>query len=220
MDLASLKWDAAGLVTVVVQDRHSGDIRMVAHANHEALTRTLETHEAHFYSRSRKSLWRKGETSGNVISVAEVWADCDGDAVLYLADPNGPSCHTGERTCFFHRLDRPAGVGELGEPTFVRLERTLIARKSATSEKSYTRSLLEKGATKIGEKIAEEAGELVRAIEGETPERVDSEAADLLYHTIVGLLFRERPLRAVAEVLGRRFGTSGHDEKASRAPKG
>lgn len=220
MDLDSLKWDSAGLVTVVVQDRHSGDVRMVAHANRDALARTIETREAHFWSRSRQSLWRKGETSGHVISVAEVWVDCDGDAVLYLSDPHGPSCHTGARTCFYQRLDRPAQPLELGEPTLLRLERTLEARRSATSEKSYTRSLLEKGAGKIGEKILEEAGEIIRAIEGESDERVESEAADVLYHVLVGLLFRGRSLRNVSAELARRFGTSGLDEKASRPAKG
>lgn len=220
MDLDALKWDSAGLVTVVVQDRHSGDVRMVAHANRDALARTVETREAHFWSRSRASLWKKGETSGHVISVSEVWVDCDGDAVLYLTDPHGPSCHTGARTCFYRRLDRDAAAGELGEPTLLRLERTLEARRSAASEKSYTRSLLEKGAAKIGEKIVEEAGEVVRAIAGESDERVESEAADVLYHLMVGLLFRERPLRNVAAELARRFGTSGHDEKASRPSKG
>jgi phosphoribosyl-ATP pyrophosphohydrolase/phosphoribosyl-AMP cyclohydrolase len=219
MRIDDLKWDSAGLVTVVVQDRHVGDVRMVAHATREAIEQTLATHEGHFFSRSRKSLWRKGESSGNVLRVAEVWADCDGDAVLYLVDPDGPSCHTGERVCFFNRLDAEAAPGELGEPSLVRLERTLEARRSSTEAKSYTRSLLEKGATAIGAKITEEAGELVTAIESESDERVASEAADLVYHALVGLMFRHRPLRAVVAELARRFNTSGLAEKAARSPK-
>lgn len=216
MRVDEVKWDSAGLVVVVVQDRHAGDIRMVAYANREALEKTIASGEAHFFSRSRGALWKKGETSGNTLRVAEVWGDCDGDALLYLVDPDGPSCHTGERVCFFRRLDAEASPGQLAEPTLVRLERALEARRSATSEKSYTRSLLEKGAAKINEKILEEAGEFARAIAGETDDRVDSEAGDLLYHALVGLLFRNRPLRATLEVLGKRFGVSGHDEKASR----
>ncbi len=213
-----LKWDAAGLVTVVVQDRHTGEVRMVAHADAAAIGKTLETHQAWFYSRSRASLWRKGETSGNVLDVAEVWVDCDGDAVLYLVDPAGPSCHTGAESCFFRRLDAGgAGAGEEpAAPTFVRLERTLAKRATSEGAKSYTRSLLDAGAPKIGAKVEEEAGELARALAAESAERVISEHADLTYHALVGLLFRGLGLRAVAGELARRFGRSGHDEKASR----
>lgn len=218
MSLDELKWDAAGLVTVVVQDRLTGDVRMVAHADREAVEKTLASGDAYFYSRSRKALWRKGETSGNTIRVDEVWADCDGDALLYLVDPRGPSCHTGARTCFYRRLDADA-EGLLGQPTLVRLEETLAARASSSAEKSYTRSLLEKGAPKIGEKLREEADELSRAIAEETDERVASEGADVLYHAMVGLLLRKLSLRDVAAVLAKRFGTAGHVEKASRAPK-
>jgi phosphoribosyl-ATP pyrophosphohydrolase/phosphoribosyl-AMP cyclohydrolase len=217
MDIDTLSFDANGLLTVVVQDRHDGDIRMVAHANREAVERTLASGDAWFFSRSRKAMWRKGETSGHTIKVVEVWADCDGDALLYLADPVGPSCHTGQVSCFFHRLDAQANAdASLGQPTFLRLERTIEARKAATSEKSYTRSLFEGGAAKIGAKITEEAGELVQALASETDERVDSEAGDVLFHVLVGLYARGRTLRDVAGVLARRFGKSGHAEKASR----
>ncbi len=220
MDLDTLAFDDKGLVTVVVQDRHEGDVRMVAHANREAVEKTIATGDAWFWSRSRKSLWRKGETSGHTIKVAEVWADCDGDALLYLADPIGPSCHTGTTTCFFHRLDvEKTDDASLGQPTLKRLEATIASRAAATSEKSYTRSLLEGGATKIGAKVTEEASEFVEAITAETDDRVDSEAGDLLFHVLVGLCLRGRSLRDVADVLARRFGKSGHAEKASRAPK-
>ena len=105
IDLAQLKKDAAGLVTVVAQDRLTGEVRMVAHANEEAVQQTLETGAAHFFSRSRGALWKKGETSGNVMRVHEVWADCDADALLYLVDPEGPSCHTGAPSCFVTPAD-------------------------------------------------------------------------------------------------------------------
>src|SRR4051812_35694444 len=101
MALPPLKYDSQGLVTVVVQDRLTGDVRMLAHANQAALQATLDTGEGHFFSRSRQALWRKGESSGNTLKVLELWADCDADAVLYLVDPAGPSCHTGRLTCFF-----------------------------------------------------------------------------------------------------------------------
>src|SRR5690606_9839798 len=125
MALKDLKWDASGLVTVVVQDRHTGEIRMVAHADEAAITKTLETGEGWFYSRSRASAWRKGESSGNVLAVAEVWTDCDADAVLYLVDPVGPSCHTGAVSCFYRQLgvDGPGPEQSPAAPTWARLER-------------------------------------------------------------------------------------------------
>ena len=220
MDLGWLKRDAAGLVTVVVQDRHTGMVRMVAHADDGAVRETLRTGIGHFYSRSRGRPWKKGEESGNVLHVREVWADCDADCLLYLVDPEGPSCHTGRTSCFFARVGEDGALAEAahdhGAPTFVRLWSELEARRDAPADQSYTRSLLEKGALKIGEKLREEADELARAIAGESDERVVSESADLFYHQLVGLLSRSRDLRELQAELSRRFGVSGHDEKASR----
>jgi phosphoribosyl-ATP pyrophosphohydrolase/phosphoribosyl-AMP cyclohydrolase len=213
-DESELKKDAAGLVTVVAQDRLTGEVRMVAHANVEALERTIATGDAHFYSRSRAALWKKGETSGNVMRVHEVWLDCDADALLYLVDPAGPTCHTGAPSCFVRRLDGDARAR--ATPLFVRLEEVIAARRGATAEKSYTRSLLEGGAEKIGRKLREEADELARAIESESNERVASEAADVIFHALVGLMSRDVSLRDVEAELARRFGVSGHDEKAAR----
>lgn len=219
--LDSLKWDAAGLVTVVVQDRLSGEVRMLAHANLEALQATLATGFAHFYSRSRSQLWKKGETSGHSIAVAEIWADCDGDALVYLAEPNGPSCHTERETCFFRRvtaegvLEDPAHEGR---PALGRLFVELEQRRNATGTQSYTRKLLDGGAPAVNAKILEEADELSRAIAGETPQRVVSEAADVVYHLLVGLLLRGATWRDVAGELARRSGVSGLIEKAQRKP--
>jgi phosphoribosyl-ATP pyrophosphohydrolase/phosphoribosyl-AMP cyclohydrolase len=220
MDLGWLKRDAAGLVTVVVQDRHTGMVRMVAHANDEAVRETLRSGIGHFFSRSRNRLWKKGEESGHFLHVHEVWADCDADCLLYLVDPDGPSCHTGRTSCFFARVAEDGAPSEAAHehaaPTFVRLWGELEARRDAAADKSYTRSLLEKGALKIGEKLREEADELARAVEGESDARVVSESADLFYHELVALLFRKRTLRELAAELAKRFGTSGHDEKAAR----
>lgn len=217
-DLAQLKKDAAGLVTVVAQDRLTGEVRMVAHANEEAVQKTLETGAAHFFSRSRGALWKKGETSGHVMRVHEVWVDCDADALLYLVDPEGPTCHTGAANCFLTQAGEGVSSGRAA-PLFTRLEEALAERRTRTGEKSYTRSLLDAGAPKIGAKLREEADELARAIESESADRVASEAADVLYHALVGLLSRDVPLRAVEAELARRFGVSGHDEKASRPKK-
>jgi phosphoribosyl-AMP cyclohydrolase / phosphoribosyl-ATP pyrophosphohydrolase len=215
LELGALKRDAAGLVTVVVQDRLTGEIRMVAHADDAAIQSTHATGEAHFFSRSRGGPWKKGETSGHVLRVSEIWIDCDADALLYLVDPEGPTCHTGAPSCFFRALGlaRP----ERPLPLLARLEETLASRVTATAEKSYTKSLLTAGPAKIGDKLREEADELARALVDEADDRVASEAADVVYHLLVGLRSRGVSLRAVEAELARRIGVSGHQEKASRS---
>lgn len=214
MDLDALRWDEAGLVTVVAQDRATGEVRMVAHANRAAVEETLRTRDAHFFSRSRGKLWRKGEESGNVLRVCEVWRDCDGDALIYLCDPSGPTCHTGTETCFFARLDAD-GAGR-ATPALARLWETVSARRTADAEKSYTRALLDAGPTKIAAKVREEGEELARALEAESGDRVVSETSDVVYHAIVGLLARGVTLRDVEVELMRRFSMSGQAEKAAR----
>lgn len=212
-DLGDLSFDARGLVTVVAQDRDTGEVRMVAHADEAALRATLESGLATFFSRSRGRLWRKGEESGNVLRVHEVWADCDADAVLYLVEPSGPTCHTGAPSCFFRRVD---GEGTRALPSFAALEETLHRRRASSSEKSYTRSLLDAGSSAIGDKVREEADELARAIADEPDERVVAEAADVLYHLMVGLVLRGVSIADVGAELARRAGVSGHAEKRSR----
>ncbi len=212
----TVKYDERGLVPVVVQDRLTGEIRMVAYANAEAVGRTLETGQATFFSRSRGALWEKGETSGNRIRVERVLVDCDADCLVYSGEPGGPSCHSGAPSCFFRTL-----VGE--EPPLLppqtllaELEAMLEARKASTGKVSYTRSLYEGGAPAMGAKIREEAAEVAAALAGETDERVVSEAADVVYHLLVGLRWRGIAVRRVLAELLRRLGTSGHAEKAQR----
>jgi phosphoribosyl-ATP pyrophosphohydrolase/phosphoribosyl-AMP cyclohydrolase len=209
-----LKFNDQGLIPAIVQDRLSGEVRMMAWMNQEALDRTLSTRRATFYSRSRQCLWVKGEQSGNTLFVEAVYADCDGDTLLLMCDPAGPSCHTGQQNCFFTPLgeDEP----QLALPMVERLEAVLETRKSSSGDKSYTRSLFDGGTEKIGAKIHEEASELVQALCSESDQRVENEAADLLYHTLVGLRFRDVPFRRVLAVLAGRFGVGGHAEKASR----
>jgi phosphoribosyl-ATP pyrophosphohydrolase/phosphoribosyl-AMP cyclohydrolase len=222
MTFADLKFDDRGLLTVVAQDRLTGELRMLAHANREALEATLASGQAWFYSRSRAAMWKKGETSGHVLHVAEIWADCDGDAVLYLVEPVGPSCHTGRTTCFFRKLEGGALTdiaSAHGSPLLPQLWTALSARAGADAGKSYTKKLLEGGAPVIGGKLREEADELARAIAAESDARVESEAADVLSHLLVGLLARGVSLRDVEGELARRFGVSGLDEKAARPPK-
>jgi phosphoribosyl-ATP pyrophosphohydrolase/phosphoribosyl-AMP cyclohydrolase len=215
--LDALKFNELGLVPAIVQDRLTGEVRMMAWMNQAAVTATITTRKATFYSRSRQSLWVKGETSGHVLHVHDLLADCDGDTLLVLVDPAGPSCHTGRDNCFFERVAE-SGTETVAPavPFLSRLEHVLEERKQATAEKSYTRSLFDGGVPKIGKKIVEEAGEVVEALANESDERVASEAADVLYHLLVGLRHRGVPLRAVIETLAKRFGTGGHTEKAAR----
>jgi len=216
-----LTFDDRGLIPVVVQDRMTGEVRMVAFANAEAIKRTIETGLATFYSRSRGELWEKGRTSGNAIRVAEVLVDCDADCVIYSGDPQGGSCHTGAPSCFYRALtgggEELTAAGERGQTLLAALENLLESRKNSTEKASYTKSLYEGGAPRIGAKVEEEASELTRALREESDDRVVSEAADVLYHLLVGLRWRSIPLRRVLVELGRRLGVSGHAEKAGRA---
>jgi phosphoribosyl-AMP cyclohydrolase / phosphoribosyl-ATP pyrophosphohydrolase len=194
---AELVFDAAGLIPVVAQDRASGDVLMVAYANTPALAKTAETGFAHFWSRSRGALWKKGETSGNVLRVVEVRADCDRDSLLYVVEPHGPACHTGSRTCFGE--DSPTAGGMLEE-----LARVVADRTKAAPADSYTARLLAKGQDQVLKKIGEEATEVVLAAKGQSDERLAEETADLLYHVLVALEQRHLPLVRVMDVLRQR----------------
>jgi phosphoribosyl-AMP cyclohydrolase / phosphoribosyl-ATP pyrophosphohydrolase len=213
-----LTFDAAGLVPVVVQDYLTGEIRLLAYASVEAVRATMETGRATFWSRSRGELWEKGQTSGNDIVVKKVLVDCDADALVYLAEPHGPSCHTGAPSCFFQVLEKSGLVQKAEQPqtTLARLEETLEARKESTAETSYTKSLLVGGAPAIGAKLREEAGELAEALAHETDDRVASEAADVVFHLMVGLQHRGVAWRDVLAKLEARANVSGHAEKAAR----
>jgi phosphoribosyl-AMP cyclohydrolase / phosphoribosyl-ATP pyrophosphohydrolase len=220
--MSGVQFDEHGLVTAVAQDRLTGQVRMVAWMNREALERTLSTGRATFYSRSRGRLWEKGETSGHRLDVVAVHVDCDNDTLLLMVDPVGPSCHTGRPACFFRRVDAQGQLVEEAteaEPFLQALEGVIRARQSSTSEKSYTRSLLDGGADRIAAKLREEAAELGEALASETPERVASEAADVLFHLLVGLRLRGVAARDVLAALAARSGTSGHAERAARTPR-
>jgi phosphoribosyl-ATP pyrophosphohydrolase/phosphoribosyl-AMP cyclohydrolase len=191
-----IAYDERGLVPVVIQDWTTGEVLTLAYANAEAVARTRETGELHLWSRSRDELWHKGATSGNTQAVRALRLDCDGDALLALVEPAGPACHTGERTCFHNgELEPPAPHEALPG-----LERTLQQRAAERPAGSYTVELLD-DPPKIGEKVMEEAEEVARAAREETDDRVDNEAADVLYHLTVLLHGRGRSLRDAEEVL-------------------
>jgi phosphoribosyl-ATP pyrophosphohydrolase/phosphoribosyl-AMP cyclohydrolase len=200
MDASEVKFDAAGLVPCIVQDWDSGEVLMLAYMNADALARTQETGEMHFFSRSRNELWHKGGTSGNVQRARALRYDCDGDTLLALVDAAGPACHTGERTCFY-RGDFPDGASFDVLPS---LERTIARRKGAgDADGSYTAALLAKPDW-IGEKVQEEAEEVARAAREESDQRVSEEAADLLYHLSVLLAGRDLSLADAERVLNER----------------
>lgn len=211
------RFDERGLVPCVVQDAERGTVLMLAWMNAEALKLTRESGVVHFWSRSRQALWKKGETSGNTLALVELRIDCDLDTVLVRARPAGPTCHTGTTSCFFHRDDGPDDDGVPAVSVLEQLDRVLQARRdSATGEKSYTKSLLDKGMPKILEKIVEEQGELAAELPEGPDDKVIYEAADLFFHVMVGLTARRIPIERVLGELARRFGTSGHVEKAAR----
>jgi len=202
-----VKWDEHGLVPCVAQDATTGAVLMVAWMNAEALRLTKETGFVHFWSRSRQELWKKGGTSGHTLELVELREDCDADTLLARVKPAGPACHTGAPTCF-------------GVPLATILDQlaaTLAARRdSATGENSYTKSLLDAGWPKILAKIAEEHGELAAELPAGPDDAVVHETADLLFHVMVGLTARGIAIDRVLAELARRFGTSGHAEKAAR----
>ncbi len=195
-----IAYDEQGLVPVIIQDWNTGEVLTLAYANEEAVRRTRESGELHLYSRSRSEQWHKGATSGNTQAVRALRLDCDGDALLALVEPAGPACHTGERTCFHHgELEPPAPHEALAI-----LDRTLVARDAERPAGSYTTQLLEDPRL-AGEKVLEEAEEVTRAVRDEADERVDNEAADVLYHLAVLLRARGRSLTDAGVVLnGRR----------------
>jgi phosphoribosyl-ATP pyrophosphohydrolase/phosphoribosyl-AMP cyclohydrolase len=209
-----ISFDERGLVPCVVQDEASAEVLLLAYVNEKALQLTVDTGQMHFYSRSRDEIWRKGETSGATMTVRQLRYDCDGDAVLAIVAPTANACHTGERSCFYREIGGSAAPDKdappvPGEPHRVvhealpALERTLKSRAAERPEGSYTVQLLD-NPTLIGEKVEEEAEEVVRAAREETDERVAEEAADVLYHLAVLLAARGEPQAAVFEELNAR----------------
>jgi phosphoribosyl-AMP cyclohydrolase / phosphoribosyl-ATP pyrophosphohydrolase len=196
VDDSEIEFDERGLVPCAMQDWRTGEVLTLAYMNAEALRRTRETGEIHFFSRSRGELWHKGATSGNTQAVKSIRYDCDGDALLVLVEPAGPACHTGERTCFHNGELDPAAPHEI----LPALERTIADRATGRPEGSYTAALLA-DPERIGDKVQEEAEEVARAARAESDERVAEEAADVLYHLAVLLRSRGLDLADAERVL-------------------
>jgi phosphoribosyl-ATP pyrophosphohydrolase/phosphoribosyl-AMP cyclohydrolase len=216
-DADRVTYDASGLVTVVAQDAGTGEVLMVAHMTREALERTLATGQAWYWSRSRRQLWRKGETSGHTQRVVEVRGDCDGDAIVLKVEQTGAACHTGHRSCFYRNVapdgrlvdgggpEAPAGQRTAGPEILTELAAVLAERRRTPAAGSYTAGLFAEGLARLNEKVMEEAAEVTRAARKETPGRLVEEAADLWFHSLALLVYQGiSPSEVFAELARRR----------------
>ena len=202
MTLSDVRFDERGLVPVVVQDARTRRILTLAYMNAESLARTLETGETWFWSRSRKQLWHKGETSGHTQQVVKIDVDCDGDALTVLVNPNGPACHTGQKSCFHNELwkdgeEVQASLGEVLTDLYALIE----SRRRERPEDSYTTYLFNQGLDKILKKIGEESSETIIAAKNEDRTALARESSDLFYHLLVMFVARGLTLDEVREEL-------------------
>ncbi|WP_430788804.1 bifunctional phosphoribosyl-AMP cyclohydrolase/phosphoribosyl-ATP diphosphatase HisIE [Virgibacillus flavescens] len=182
MDINELSFDENGLIPAIIQDATTGDVLMFAYMNEESLSKTLETNETWFYSRSRQSLWNKGETSGNKQSVQKISYDCDADSLLIQVDPNGPACHTGEDSCFYRTL---AENNSYERNVMHTLTEKITERREDPVSGSYTTYLFTEGIDKVLKKIGEETSEVIIGAKNNDKQEVVWEIADLTYHTLV-----------------------------------
>ena len=212
--LDELRFDEQGLLPSIVQDWLDGTVLMVGFMNRDALSETVRTNRVHFWSRSRKRLWREGETSGHELRLKHLFVDCDFDALLVKAEPVGPTCHTGNRSCFFTEMkdqetwdaqDARAAWGGIME----RLYETVLRRKAHPQADSYISKLLETNSDRMLKKVVEESGEVALAAKNENHQEIIHEIADLWFHTLVVLGRFNIPPEEIYQELGRRFGKSG-----------
>lgn len=210
VSIAEIKFDERGLVPAIVQDAGTRQVLTLAYMNADSLKRTLETGETWFWSRSRSSLWHKGETSGNTQQVIDILLDCDGDALTVLVKPTGPACHTGEESCFHRAIQdagMSAGTGEIKPDlgaTLTELYALVESRKSVRPEGSYTTYLFEQGLDKILKKIGEETSETIIAAKNQDQGALAEETSDLLYHLIVLMVERGLTLEQIRDELLKR----------------
>ena len=223
IDLEKIDFDkSGGIIPVVVQDSETLEVLMVAYMNEEALKLSLETSFAHYFSRSKQRLWKKGEESGHTQKIVELFIDCDNDTLLLKVEQEGVACHTGRKSCFFTNLKNNEIVSQVVvEPSSSYsvidvLYHTILERKNSDSSKSYTASLLNGKENSLLKKIVEEAGELTFALKDNDENEIIYESADVAYHILVALAKHNISPDRVKQELARRFGLSGIDEKNSR----
>jgi phosphoribosyl-ATP pyrophosphohydrolase/phosphoribosyl-AMP cyclohydrolase len=209
-----------GLVPVIVQDVDTNEVLMLAYMNKEALELTQKTGYAHYFSRSRNKIWKKGESSGHTQEVKDILIDCDNDTILLKVKQNGVACHTGRKSCFFTKLNSGEVVLEKEkeiEYNFIdKLYHTLLERKNANPKSSYVASLYHKGENSILKKVVEEAGEFCFAIKDNKKDDIIYEGADLVFHALVALAYKNIHPEAILGELKRREGISGIEEKRNR----
>lgn len=222
-NIDNIDWEKINnLIPVITQDAKSNEVLMLAYTNKEALELTLKTGFAHYYSRSKQRLWKKGEESGHTQKVEDILLDCDSDTILLKVEQNGVACHTGRKSCFFTKLDTNEIIEEVEINTnntysiMDNLYHVIQERKNDDPKKSYTAKLLKGKQNSMLKKIVEEAGEFTFAVKDNDTEETIYEAADLVYHCMVALASKNISPDRVKQELGRRFGLSGIDEKNSR----
>lgn len=216
-------WEKSELIPVIAQDARSGEVLMLAYMNKEALELSLESGLAHYFSRSKQRIWKKGESSGNIQKIEEAYIDCDNDTLLLkIEQVGGAACHTGRRSCFFTRLDTGEIVSEADETQTANYSVTdkvyhvIQERKKADPQSSYVASLLHKGENSYLKKVVEEAGEFCFAVKDNDEKEIVYEAADLAFHVLVALGAKNIDPDRIKQELERRFGLSGIEEKKMR----
>ena len=213
-----MRFDEKGLIPAIVQHARSGEVLMLGYMNDAALRQTIETGLVTFWSRSRNELWQKGATSGNSLRLVELRQDCDGDALLVLVEPAGPTCHTGETSCFY-QTTAPARVTTLAPPSAIvtRLADLIARRAVERPAGSYTTKLLNGGVDRIGKKVGEEATEVVIAAKNGSHDELRWEFADLIYHSLVLLAQQGLAPEAIWAELHRRHGESTQNQQDQAA---
>ncbi len=220
--LNRVDWEKSELLPVIVQDETTNEVLMMAYMNREALQLSLETKLAHYFSRSKQRIWKKGESSKHLQHISSFMIDCDNDTLLLKVKQEGVACHTGRKSCFFTELDSGEVTIEKSVETDAMygvidtLYHTILERKSADPETSWTAKLLSKGDNDILKKVVEEAGEFSFAVKDKDEDEIVYECADLTYHVLVALGHMNISPDRVKQELARRFGMSGIAEKASR----
>ncbi|MDR1008230.1 MAG: bifunctional phosphoribosyl-AMP cyclohydrolase/phosphoribosyl-ATP diphosphatase HisIE [Campylobacteraceae bacterium] len=221
MNNIKIDWEQVKLLPVIAQDFKNEEVLMLAYMNEEAYNLTLQTKFAHYFSRSKQRIWKKGEESGNTQSVKEIFLDCDNDTLLLKVEQLGAACHTGNRTCFFKNVLLPTSsqMKEVNIPNYNvidKLYHTIQERKGADAESSYVAKLFTKGDNAFLKKVVEEAGEFTFAVKDKDEKEIIYEGADLIFHFLVALASKNIHPERIEQELVRRFGTSGIEEKKSR----
>ena len=217
MNLETIKFDKDGLIPAIIQDANSGEVLMMAYMNKESIAKSLETGKTHFWSRSRQNLWMKGESSGHVQAIVDMYMDCDSDTLLFKVKQTVAACHTGNYSCFFNKIDNNGGIIDIGKKIFEpkdvyenkaailqELYDVVVDRRDNPKEGSYTNYLFTKGIDKILKKVGEEAAEVIIASKNRSKDEVTYEVSDLIYHLMVLLVEQDVTLDDIFAELQKR----------------